>query len=308
VHDELTATTLEIVVKTLFSAELESDVAMIAHAMHVIARRIEEDLGGLQIPLWVPTRSNRRFGKVIDEMDVLLYRLIGERRATGGPRDDLLSMLLEARDDAGDGMSDRQLRDELMTFFLAGHETTALVLSWTWYLLSQHPEARERLEHELDTVLAGRPPALADLPRLPFADQVLKESMRLYPPSWALTRRVVEDVGVGGYTLAKGSVILASQWAMHRDARYFPEPLRFVPERWADGELTRRLPRYAYFPFGGGPRICIGASFAQMEALAVLATVAQHLRLAVVPGARIELQPSLTLRPKHGLPMTVSKR
>jgi cytochrome P450 len=307
IHRDMMAITLDIVAKTLFDAEVDSEVAMISHAMDVIMERVQHDQVSPQAPVWLPTPGNRRFNRVMAELDKLIYRFIAERRTSGADPGDLLAMLLAAQDDQGQGMSDKQLRDELMTFFLAGHETTALSLSWTWFLLSRHPDVRERLEAELDTVLAGRSPTMADLPSLTYTEQVLKESMRLYPPAWGLNRFAVQDVELGGARIPRGSFIFASQWTMHRDARFFPEPLSFLPERWTES-FTKQLPRYAYFPFGGGARLCIGMAFAQMEGALLLADIAQRFRLTLVPGHPVEPQPSITIRPKHGLRMTVAAR
>ncbi|MBA3472101.1 MAG: cytochrome P450, partial [Rubrobacter sp.] len=221
---------------------------------------------------------------------------------------DLLSMLLAVRDEeTGEGMTDRQLRDEAMTVFLAGHETTANTLSWTWRLLSGHPEVESRLQEELREVLAGRPPIVEDLPRLRYTDMVVKESMRLYPPAWAFGREALADCEIGGYHVPAGTQLIMSQWVMHRDPRYYDEPGKFRPERWGDGS-TEGLPKYAYFPFGGGPRLCIGQSFAKMEAVLLLATIAQQFRLRSAPGERISPQPSITLRPKNGMRMVLEKR
>lgn len=307
IHRDMMAITLEIVAKTLFNAELSGEVAMIGHAMDALMDRMQQDQGGISIPLWLPIASNRCFKQAIHNLDGLVYRLIAQRRAEGVDRGDLLSMLLAARDEDGQGMTVQQLRDELLTFFLAGHETTALSLSWTFYLLSQNPEARKPLEAELDQVLEGRSPTLADLPRLRYTDQVLKESMRLYPPAWFLGRFAAQDVELGGVQVNQGEILFLSQWTMHRDGRYFAEPSRYRPERWTE-EFAKALPRYAYFPFGGGSRLCIGASFAQIEAALLLATIAQRYRLTLEPGHRVVPQTSITIRPKYGLRMQVSAR
>jgi cytochrome P450 len=214
--------------------------------------------------------------------------------------DDLLGMLLNARDEDGSAMSPKQVRDEVMTLMLAGHETTANTLTWTTLLLSQHPDARQRLEAELRDVLGGRLPMLADLPRLPYAEAVIKESMRVYPPVWVLGYEAIDDVPVGPHLIKKGTAVFMSQWINHHDARWFPEPKAFRPERWLDPAI-KNLPTYAYFPFGGGERMCIGKSFALMEAQLLLATIAQRYRLDVAPEQIIALDPSVTLRPAHGL-------
>jgi len=220
-----------------------------------------------------------------------------------------LSVLLEARDDAGTAMTDRQLHDEIMTLFLAGHETTANALSWTWYLLAMNPEAVQKLIAEVDSVLAGRNPTIADLPHLRYAEMVLRESMRLYPPVWVIGRRALSGFRLGEFQLRAGSNVLMSQLLMHRDPRYFPEPERFDPERWVPGDpRLAALPRFAYFPFGGGPRVCIGAGFAQMEALLLLVTIVQKFRMELIPGQTIQRLPSVTLRPKHGIYVRLARR
>ena len=218
-------------------------------------------------------------------------------------------MLLHAQDEEGDGagMTDEQLRDEAMTIFLAGHETTANALTWTWYLLSQNPEAEARLHAELDKVLGGRPPTAEDMPRLVYTEMVLSESMRLYPPAWILGRRALKDYEVGGYRLPAGSLVLLSQYVTHRDPRFYPDPERFEPERWTP-EAKAARPQFAYFPFGGGPRRCIGEGFAWAEGVLVLAALAQRWRPRLVPGHPVEMQAAITLRPKHGMLMTLGRR
>jgi cytochrome P450 len=244
--------------------------------------------------------------RAVRELDEIVNRIIHERRASGQDTGDLLSMLMAARDEDGSTMTDRQLRDEIMTFLLAGHETTAVSLSWTWYLLSQHPEAAGKLQQELNQVLGGRAPQLEDLARLPYTDKVVKESMRLYPPAWSLARTAAKEIEVGGYRLPVGANVVMSPWIMHRDPRFFDRPEQFDPDRWT-AQATQQLPRFAYFPFGGGPRLCIGASFAMMEANLLVATIAQRFQLDLVPGHPIAAQPGITLRPKHGMRMKVTK-
>src|SRR5262249_14905266 len=217
-------------------------------------------------------------------------------------------MLLHAQDEeSGRRMTDRQLRDECMTLFLAGHETTANTLSWAWFLLSQHPEAEAKLHEELDQVLGGRSPTLADLPRLPYTENVAKDALRLYPPAWMLGREPIEPVELGGYPIARGTTIFMTACVIHRDSRWYDDPDAFRPERWADG-LLHRIPRYAYFPFGGGPRICIGNSFALMESALVLAVIASKYRIRLAPDAVVEPLPSMTLRPAHGVKMIVTRK
>jgi cytochrome P450 len=204
-------------------------------------------------------------------------------------------------------MSDTQLRDEVITLFLAGHETTANALSWTWWLLAQNPEAEAKLHRELATVLGGRAATLEDLPRLPYTNNVITESMRLYPPAWGMARLAIEDVEIGGYTVPKGSGVTLAQWVVHRDPRWFDAPEEFRPERW-EGDLLKRLPRFAYFPFGGGPRQCIGNNFATMETALVLATIAQKFRMRLVPEHPVVPMPTITLRPRYGIRMVLESR
>jgi len=230
-----------------------------------------------------------------------------ERRAGGKDEGDLLSMLLAARDEDGSQMNDQQLRDEVMTLFLAGHETTALTLSWSWYLLGRHPEAEKRFHRELDEVLGGRAPAMADLPKLKYTEQIAKECMRLYPPAYGLGREAIADCEIGGYPVPAGTQVFMFQWVTQRDARFFDNPDEFIPERWTE-EFEARLPKYAYFPFGGGPRACIGASFAMMEIILVLATIGQRFRLELASDQPVEIYPAMSLRPKDGVHVIVRGR
>ena len=274
--------------KTLFDAEVSGgDAHEVAEAARVLAEDFGARLASLRlIPDWVPTPRNLRSGRAIRRLDAMVNRIIAARRATGEDRGDLLSMLLQAEDaDDGSRMTPRQVRDEVMTLFLAGHETTAVTLSWTWYLLAQHPEADARLAAELREVLGGRAPTVADLPRLAYAGMVVTEAMRLYPPAYGLGRQATRASELAGEPVAKGDIVVAPTWVVHRDARWFDAPEAFRPERWA-GDLAQRLPRFAYFPFGGGPRQCIGNAFAQMEAVLILAAIAQRFRLSLVPGQR----------------------
>jgi cytochrome P450 len=235
--------------------------------------------------------------------------MIRERRASLGDRGDLLSMLLMAQDDEdkGRGMTDRQVRDEAMTIFLAGHETTANALTWTWYLLSQSPDIERRLHEEVDGVLGGRLPTVADVERLPFVTRVVTESMRLYPPAWLIGRRAVNEYRIGDYRVPPRSIIVMSQWIVHRDPRHYANPERFDPDRWT-AEFKAALPRFAYFPFGGGPRQCIGESFAWMELVLLVATIAQHWRFGLVPGHPVVPNAAVTLRPRYGMKMIANVR
>ncbi|MGI8909501.1 MAG: cytochrome P450 [Rubrobacteraceae bacterium] len=310
VHDDMGRLTLEIVARTLFGFPLgPAEFEEVGDALATISQRFT-GRGGVffQVPEKVPTPGNLRFRRAVRRLDTLIYRIIHDPRASGEDAGDLLSMLLAIRDEeTGEGMTDRQIRDEAMTVFLAGHETTANALSWTWHLLAGHPEVESRLQEELREVLVGRPPTVEDLPRLRYTDMVVKESMRLYPPAWAFGREALADCEIGGYHVPAGTQLIMSQWVMHRDSRYYNEPGKFRPERWGDGS-TEGFPKYAYFPFGGGPRLCIGQSFAKMEAVLLLATIAQQFRLRSAPGERISPQPSITLRPKNGMRMVLEKR
>jgi cytochrome P450 len=216
-------------------------------------------------------------------------------------------MLLRARDEDGSQMDDRQLRDEVMTLFLAGHETTALTLAWTWYLIGKHPEVEKRFHAELDEVLSGREATMADLRRLKFTEQIAKECMRLYPPAYGLGREAIDDCEIGGYQVPAGTQVFMFQWSTQRDPRFFDDPLAFKPERWAE-DFEASLPKYAYFPFGGGPRACIGASFAMMEIILVLATIGQRFRLQLASNLPVDIYPAMSLRPKDGVQVVVRNR
>jgi cytochrome P450 len=321
---DMTALTMGIVTETLFGAGLPSrpgTLEEIGAALAEIGEHFNSRTYSLRffLPDAVPTPGNLRLRRAIARLDRVIYGLIGQRRR-GGQADtgDLLSLLLRARDEAsgrepgqggerGGGMSDRQLRDEVMTLFLAGHDTTALALSWTWALLAQHPEAEARLHAELRAVLGGRAPTAADLPRLRYTEHVLTEAMRLYPPAWAVGRQAAADCAIGGRRVRRGTVVTISQWVIHRDPRFFPDADAFRPERWADG-LAGRLPRYAYFPFGAGPRVCIGNGFALTEGVLLLATIARRFRLALEPGPAVTPQPFVTLRPKDGVRTVLRRR
>jgi len=310
ISEEMMGLTLGIVGKTLFDTDVASETREIGEAisesmrmmnwmMLPFARKLE--------PLMVP--MTRRFQRARQRLDATVYRMIREHREDGRDRGDLLSMLLMAQDELGDGegMTDAQVRDEAMTIFLAGHETTANALTWTWYLLSQNPEAEAKLHAELDRVLAGRLPTDEDVPQLPYTRMVLAESMRRYPPAWVVGRRVRNDYRIGEYLLPAGSICMLSQYVTHHDPRWFPDPFRFDPERWTP-EAQEARPRFAYYPFGSGPRICIGEGFAWMEGILLLATLAQQWRMRLVPGHRVAMQPVVTLRPRYGMRMTLLRR
>lgn len=310
VSQEMMHLTLAIVGKTLFDTDTEREAEEVSEALSATMVSFTRFmLPFAELLDRLPLPSTRRFRQARARLDAIIYRIIDERRKSGADRGDLLSMLIMAQDEEGDGggMTDEQLRDEAMTIFLAGHETTANALTWTWYLLSQHPEVETRLHEEVDAVLAGRAPTVEDLPRLRYTEMVLAEAMRLYPPAWVLGRRALKDYEVGGYRVPAGSIVIMSQYVTHRDERYFPDPLRFDPERWTP-EAKEARPQFSYFPFGGGPRRCIGEGFAWMEGVLVIATLAQSWRMRLVPGHPVELQPVVTLRPKHGMRMTLERR
>ena len=300
--------TFRIVGRTLFATELAADSPAVAAALAEFLDRFGRVMvpGG---PLLnrLPLPSTRRLNAAGAELDRVVYRLIAEHRAAGD-RGDVLSMLLAARDEDGEPMPDRQLRDEVLTLLLAGHETTANALSWTWLLLDRHPAAAAGLHAEIDA-LAG-PPGVADLAALPWTHAVVAESMRLYPPAWVIGRRMLAEATLAGWTVPAGSIVAASPWVTHRDARWWKDPLRFRPERWlAGGRFDPAAPvRGAYFPFGLGKRVCVGESFAWTEAVLVLATLARDWAPELVPGHPVDVRPAVTLRPLHGLRMRLHRR
>lgn len=310
ISQEMMRLTLAIVGKTLFDADVESEADEIGAALTAVMELFDMLLMPFSELLEkFPLPHVRRFKKAKARLDNTIYRIIEERRRSNEDRGDLLSMLMTARDEEGDGgqMSDLQVRDEVMTIFLAGHETTANALTWTWYLLSQHPEVEGRLHEELDSVLKGRQPTVEDVPRLRYTEMVLAESMRMFPPAWAIGRLTLTEYEVGGYRIPSKSLVLLSPYVTHRDARFFPDPTRFDPERWTP-EAKESRPQFSYFPFGGGPRRCIGEGFAWMEGILLIATLAQHWRMRLVPNHRVETMPVITLRPRYGMRMTVGKR
>jgi len=310
ISQEMMRLTLAIVGKTLFDADVEAEASEIGKALTDVMQlfdRITTPFAGLLEKLPLP--SNIRWLKAKQRLDSTMYRIINERRSSGEDRGDLLSMLLLAQDDEGDGsgMTDAQLRDEAMTLFVAGHETTANALTWTWYLLSQHPGVEEKLHEEIDNVLSGSRPTADDVSRLSYTEMVFAESMRLYPPAWTLGRRVLNDYQAGEYVIPAGSIVLMSQWVMHHDPRFYPKPFEFDPERWK-AEPREARPKFAYFPFGGGPRVCIGEQFAWMEGVLLIATIAQRWKLRLAPGQRVETKPMITLRPRFGMRMVLQSR
>lgn len=311
VHQEMMRLTLAIVGKTLFDTDVEQDSTEIGRALHTFMHLFKfavlpfsEYLEKLPIPPVLRMRKARA------TLDKIIYRFIEERRTSQEDRGDLLSMLLAAEDTETGGATDRmdndQVRDECVTLILAGHETTANALTWTFFLLAQHPEIAERLKSELDQVLGTRPPAPEDYPNLKFTEMVFSEAMRLYPPVWGVARTVVEPYEAFGTVFPKNAILLTSQWITHRDPRWHPNPLRFDPERWTPQARASR-PKFSYFPFGAGPRQCIGESFAWMEGVLLLASIARRWKFSVVTETRVELLPLITLRPKHGMKLRAEK-
>src|SRR5882762_1758937 len=306
-HEEMMNLALRIVGKTLFDADVTRDAKEVGETLDLLLKIAANFGRTILVPLWVPTPRNLRAKAGVRGLEKIIYRIIAERRASDRDTGDLLSTLLQVRDDDGSRMSDRQLRDETITLFLAGHETTASTLSWAFWLLAQNPGVEKKLHEELDGVLAGRVPLVDDLPKLAYLGHVLSETLRLYPTAWGIARLAAEEDEIAGYPVHPGYGMATAQWVVHRDPRWFDAPLEFRPERWENG-LAKQLPRFAYFPFGGGPRQCIGNTFALMEASVVLATVGQKFRFQLVPGHRVTPLASITLRPRDGVRVTLEAR
>jgi cytochrome P450 len=305
---EFEALTSKIALKTLFDLDDHGDrerfdgvLKLAFDLMNARLRRI------IKLPLWVPTPANLRLQMAIAELDRTVQGFIASGRSRDHHGNDLLSRLLLAQHEDGRLMSDRQLRDEAMTLYLAGHETTALTLAWSWYLLSQHRRVEEKLVSEWQRVLRGVAPTAQHLQRLPYTAAVIAESMRLFPPVYVIGREATTELELGGYRVKPGYTVLMSQWVNHRDQIFFPDPEEFRPERWQDG-LAKRLPKFAYYPFGGGQRICVGSTFALIEATIILAAVGQHYQFTVDPDAVIDIKPQITLLPANGIPATLECR
>jgi cytochrome P450 len=328
---ELMHLTLSIICKSVLNYDVESETEEVDRALTIsrnYSKRLQNPLGQVlnKIPVLPNVKGARQARKKLDK---LVYSLIKERREGLGSNvknyDDLLTRLIQARDSTQSGstnkitensttgmsslgMSDTQVRDEVMTIFIAGHETTANALTWTFYLLSQNPEVEKKLVEELESIFdRDGTPSVDDIPKLKFTEKVLRESMRLYPPVWSLGRYVANDYTLDKYTVPAGSTIMMSQYLMHRDPRYYNEPDRFNPERWSS-EAKSSLPRFSYFPFGGGIRACIGESFAWMEGILLIATISRQWKMHLIPGHRVELDPGITLRAKYGMKMKLERR
>jgi cytochrome P450 len=309
ITSEMAELTLGIVAKCLFGAELPSERKQIREAMVAMIAAASRRVNSiLRMPSWIPTAGNIRERRALAQMDGILQSLFDSRRKLQEQRDDLLSVLLAATGEvSAGGMSDKQLRDEMLTLFLAGHETTANALTWTWFLLSRHPRVETKLWDELDRVLNGRPPEPADLAKLPYTEMVIRESLRLYPPAPAVAREPVGDVTIAGYRIPKGSLLSVNTYGLQRDARFYPDPERYDPERFSPG-WEERIPRYAYLPFGAGPRVCIGNAFALMEARLILATVAQCYKLSLEPGQKVVPVQLITVKPRGPVWMNLRRR
>lgn len=300
--------TLDIVSKALFGADVRSDLELVRNAITVANEFAIARIRYVtkRIPLWVPNKANKEFKKAANALDNLLYAIIDNRNANPSQRNDLLAMLMEAQDeDTGEGMSHKQLRDEAMTLFIAGHETSALALSWAWYLLAQHPEVMAKLKAELKEVLDGRVPGFQDIPKLTYTRQIVDEVLRLYPPAYIIGRRPIDKDDIDGYVIDKNTNVLVAVFDIHRNPAYWEEPDKFMPERFAP-ENVKKIPKYAYFPFGGGPRLCIGNNFALMEMQIVLATLAQNFDFRLASTEDVGFDPLITLRPKKGIMMQLS--
>ena len=306
---EMMRLTLAVVAKTLFSADVEEEAAAIGESLAAVLRLFDLVIMPFsRVIERLPIPSVRRFEQGRKRLDEIIYRIIDERRRSQEDCGDLLSMLLLAEDEDGTGgMSNRQIRDEALTLFLAGHETTANALTWTWYLLSQNSDIEARFHSELDSVLGGRTPTAGDFEKLRYTEAVIAESLRLYPPAWGIGRMAVKNYEAGGYMIEPGDIILMSPYVVHRDPRWYRDPERFDPDRWTPEQRAAR-PKFAYFPFGGGARVCIGEHFAWMEAVLLLATLGQRWRLRLKAGHRVDYRALITLRPKYGMRMMVHER
>src|SRR5215468_598661 len=310
VHEDMMAVTLRIVAECLFGAEVTGVVERVGKAMQVVTDRFVADASqALLLPFDLPDFLAPARRHAISDLNKIIKGIIWERRTSNQPRGDLLDTLLQARDSEGQPMSDTQLRDEVMTLFLAGHETTAIALSWTCFLIAQNPEVEAKLVEEIHEVLCDREPTLEDIPRLRYTEMVLKESMRLYPAVWGIGRRAIADCEIGGYRIAAGTNVFIFQFLTQRDPRFFPDPEIFSPERWREDPVrSGKIPRFAYFPFGGGPRVCVGASFAMLETTLLLAMIQQKFHLELVPSRGVKPVASVTLRPQNGIHVSVHRR
>lgn len=308
VDKDMQALTMRIISKTLFDADVDKEAQEVGEAVTEALAVVEQNFRGLiKLPDWVPTPSNRRMQTVVKRLDALIQGFIDARRKSTTDNGDFLTLLLSAQDEDQTHMTDKQVRDEAMTLFGAGHETTAATMTWAFYMLSQNPDVKAKLIEEVDRVLGSRLPTLADLRDLPYTEQIIKETMRMYPVAYLISRQSAQAVELDGFALPKGSIILVNVLGMHYDPRYFPDPDVFNPDRFS-AENEKSIPRYAYIPFGGGPRVCIGNAFAMMEMQIMLAVLAQRFDLQLTPGFAVEPDRQFTLKPKHGLSMIIQPR
>ena len=307
IHQDMVRLTLEIIAHVLFGSNIASETEQIGDALRVFFDQFDDRFGLYAVPEWLPTPGNLRYRLAIGRLNRIVESVIRHRRSNGHDSASVLSALLRAQDEDGTGITERQLRDEMMTLFFTGHETTALALSWTWYLLAQHPEAADKLAEEVERVVGQRAPTHEDLPQLRFVDAVVRESLRLYPPAYGVVREALKECEIGGYTIPRGATLAMFQWVAHRDARYFDRPEEFIPDRWTD-DFVKRLPRCAYFPFGAGPRVCIGNTFATTEVSLLVAMIARRFQFKLEPGHPVLLSPTLTLRPRKGIKVILKKR
>lgn len=307
-HADMMGLTLKIVATVLFDADVDEDVAEVGEAFDAATKEIAVRFRRpFRIPDGIPIPGNIRYRRAVRQLDRLVYRIIRQHHGKTLGGNDLLSMLLLARDEQGRGMSEKQIRDEAITLLLAGHETTALTLSWTWYLLSRHPAVEAKLVEEIERVIGSRSPTAADQADLRYTEAVVQEALRLYPPAYVIGREAVTDCVIGGYPVPARTTLFMSPWVLQRDSRYFERPEEFIPDRWIDG-LEQRLPKFVYHPFGGGPRLCIGKSFAMMESVLLLATIARHFQLSWLETHPVTPFPTITLRPQGGVWVKLSRR
>lgn len=310
VHNDMMLLTQRIIMKTLFDVDVSGNAQDAGEAFDAMMHALGSQMGGIEavLPSFIPTPSRKAMHKGVDYINAMLIELIEQRKGKpSGGKYDLLTMMMDARDDEGQPMTQTQLLDEIRTLYLAGHETTATTLSWTWHLLSQNPEVYAKLEAEVDSVLNGQLPTADDLPQLAYCNAVIKESLRCYPVAWVFQRTAAEDVELGGYHIPKGTMIWISPWVVHHDARWYPQPDSFMPERWLK-EKSEQPMREAYIPFAGGPRICIGNGFAMMESVLLLATLVQRYHVSLLPNHPVEIEMTGTIRPKFGLKATITSR
>jgi cytochrome P450 len=307
VHEEMKNLLMSIAAESLFGPDVAPHAARIGAAVEGAMDRYAARRGAARfLPDWVPLEDSRRYVDGVSELDDFVKQTIAQRRSSHARRDDLLQTLLDARDENGRTMSDGQIRDEAINLFVGGFDTPSLALSWTWYLLSKNSQSAMKVGAEITEISGtGRDLTLADLQRLPYTQKVMKESMRMYPPAWLLGREAIRDTEIGGVPIRKGETVLISQWVMHRSAKHFEDPLEFRPERW---DTDQSLPRFVYFPFGAGPRVCIGAAFATLECTFVTAMIARRFRFAMSTGFPVLPHATMTLRPRGGMSAPVISR